>query len=311
MRISVIVPVYNAGAYLTDCLQSIADQQHPDYEVILIDDGSTDGSGSVCDEFCRNHSHFTTVHTPNRGVSAARNLGVERAKGDFVTFVDADDMIHPQFLTLLDGLLRSGAKASMCHLTRMSANDMSANGKVKTLTTERAIELTLYQREYNCSLCGKLLPREALLRAPQPQGLRYEDLATFYKIYQQLDGDIAATTARAYYYRDNPSSYINTFTEQRTDVLTVTDRIVEDLRDNPTLLRAALDRRFSANYNMFLLCSQHGYPAQASRCWQIIRQYRLAEIFNPKVRLKNRLGALLSNLGPRFIASLGKRMGGD
>ena len=93
MRLSIIVPVYNVEKHLQRCLTSIAVQMCGDYELILVDDGSTDCSGALCDEFAHNHPqlHVVVVHQPNGGLSAARNRGIEVARGEYITFVDSDD----------------------------------------------------------------------------------------------------------------------------------------------------------------------------------------------------------------------------
>lgn len=97
--ISVIVPVYKAEKYLRRCIDSILAQTYTDFELLLIDDGSPDRSGEICDEYAKQDSRVRVFHKPNGGVSSARNLGLDNAKGDWITFVDADDYIHSDFLT--------------------------------------------------------------------------------------------------------------------------------------------------------------------------------------------------------------------
>lgn len=98
--ITVVIPVYNVQNYLRDCLDSVETQTYRQMEVILVDDGSTDQSGAICDEYAGRDSRIRVFHTENRGVSAARNLGIENAAGAYVVFVDADDGIHRQLLEL-------------------------------------------------------------------------------------------------------------------------------------------------------------------------------------------------------------------
>lgn len=96
--ISVIIPVYNIEKYLPWCIQSVLNQSYPYFELILVDDGSTDSSSAICDEFAENDSRIRVIHKENRGVSAARNSGIEEAKGDFIVFVDSDDLIQKRML---------------------------------------------------------------------------------------------------------------------------------------------------------------------------------------------------------------------
>ena len=103
--ISVIVPVFNNEKWLSRCLDSILAQHYKNFEVLLIDDGSTDASGAVCDSYARNDSRIHVIHTTNGGVSNARNIGLDRAKGDYISFVDSDDWVEPNFLEELYGLI--------------------------------------------------------------------------------------------------------------------------------------------------------------------------------------------------------------
>lgn len=96
MKISVIIPVYNVELYLSQCLNSVISQKYEDLEIILIDDGSTDSSGHICDEYANKDQRIIVIHQSNLGVSAARNKGIEVAKGAYITFVDSDDWLEPE-----------------------------------------------------------------------------------------------------------------------------------------------------------------------------------------------------------------------
>lgn len=98
MKFSVIIPVYNVEPYLEECLDSILAQNYQDYEVLLINDGSTDASGEVCDRYAEKDRRITVFHQPNRGVSAARNLGLDHATGEWICFIDSDDLVEAQYL---------------------------------------------------------------------------------------------------------------------------------------------------------------------------------------------------------------------
>ena len=98
--ISVIVPVYNVELYLRKCLNSVVNQTYRDLEILIIDDGSTDGSGEICDEY-RKDERVRVFHTDNRGLSCARNLGLDNATGEWIGFVDSDDWIEPDMYEVL------------------------------------------------------------------------------------------------------------------------------------------------------------------------------------------------------------------
>ena len=102
-NLSIIVPVFNVRNYLSDCIDSIISQSYSDFECILIDDGSTDGSGAICDEYAKKDSRIRVFHKENGGVSSARNIGLDNASGEWIYFVDSDDQILPGGLqTMVD-----------------------------------------------------------------------------------------------------------------------------------------------------------------------------------------------------------------
>lgn len=106
--ISVIVPIYNIEEYLPACIESILNQTYKDLEILLIDDGSTDNSGKICDEYAEKDKRCIVIHQQNKGRSEARNTGLNHAKGEYISFIDSDDYIHPQMLEILYETLQTG-----------------------------------------------------------------------------------------------------------------------------------------------------------------------------------------------------------
>lgn len=142
MNISIIIPVYNTSKFLTTCIESILSQSYLDYEVILIDDGSTDNSGSICDSFLKKDTRVRVYHKPNGGVDSARNLGIEKAKGKYLYFVDSDDMLLPNCLqTLVEGF----EKAPDIDLV-IGGYYYSRNGIVEA-DKHRKIQETIFSRD--------------------------------------------------------------------------------------------------------------------------------------------------------------------
>ena len=112
-KISVIVPVYKCEKYLVACVDSILNQTFSDFEIILIDDGSPDSSGKICDDLAEKYNKITVLHQDNQGQAAARNNGVKIARGEWIHFVDSDDLIHPQMLEILYGAVDETTQISM------------------------------------------------------------------------------------------------------------------------------------------------------------------------------------------------------
>ena len=146
--ISIIVPVYNVEPYLRKCLDSILDQTYRDLEILIIDDGSTDGSGAICDEYAGKDDRIKVFHTENNGLSAARNLGLSKAQGKFVGFVDSDDWIEPDMFGVMHTRLNKSG-ADMCvsgfwHEMRDSSIPIMPNNM--TVSADDALKYDIIER---------------------------------------------------------------------------------------------------------------------------------------------------------------------
>lgn len=125
--ISVIVPVYNVKPYLSECVDSILKQTYENFELILIDDGSTDGSGDICEEYSKKDDRISVIHKKHGGPSSTRNVGVEFSKGDYIAFVDADDIITENYLEILyENIISYGADVSICKFLRFRNDEKPA-----------------------------------------------------------------------------------------------------------------------------------------------------------------------------------------
>jgi len=119
--VSVIVPVYNVAPYLDQCLTSICQQTYPYLQIILIDDGSTDGSRAICDSWAARDPRITTIHQSNRGLSAARNVGIDYSNGDYLLFVDSDDYVREDFVeVLLAAAIGLNVNCAICGFTSLN-----------------------------------------------------------------------------------------------------------------------------------------------------------------------------------------------
>lgn len=144
MLISIIIPVYNAEKYLRQCLESIQQQTYPDWEAILVDDGSSDGSAAICDEYAQKDGRFRVVHQQNGGVSRARNKGLQLAKGGWVTFVDADDRLHADALEYYNQQVCDGVDMLMAGYRKVNdghTEDFVAETKMRCLDREQALTM--------------------------------------------------------------------------------------------------------------------------------------------------------------------------
>lgn len=178
--VSVVVPAYNVRPYLDRCVASVLEQTFRNFELLLVDDGSTDGSGERCDEWARRDSRIRVIHQPNSGQAAARNRAVERCAGDWVAFVDADDFVDAGYLEYLVRLTRDhGADLSSCGLFETDGRPIppSAGDSVDVLEPSEACLRLLRGEGLMDGPCCKLFRRDSLLACPFPEGRVYEDTA--------------------------------------------------------------------------------------------------------------------------------------
>lgn len=310
--ISVIVPVYNVETYLSACLDSIMSQNYNRLEIIVINDGSEDLSLKIAETYREKDDRIKVYTFSNEGLSAARNHGLSLATGDYVTFVDSDDILLPGALkTMLDISVKKDADIVEGTVVRglIQGNiESQPNFKVLTYTPHEAIEDVLYQKRLLPSACGKLFKKELFYEIRFTPGILYEDLDIFYKLFEQ-SRRIVWIDVPVYFYRENEGSIINTWKPERLDVLKVTENLENYIREKyPHLISSARDRRLSANFNMYALCSINGDKTNAIKCWNQIKQYRRESLFNSKVRIKNKTGILLSYLGKNMFKMIARRV---
>lgn len=155
--ISVIVPVYNVEEYLPTCIESILNQTYKDLEILLIDDGSTDNSGRICDEYAKRDNRCIVIHQPNKGVYNARNTGLEHVKGEYISFIDSDDYIHPQMLEILYETLQKG-DYDFSMVAYKKVWDYSKYTPITKINTHILDTSTLIHRLYNINYKNNNLP---------------------------------------------------------------------------------------------------------------------------------------------------------
>ncbi len=205
-KISVIVPVYKVEKTLHACVNSILAQTYTDIEVILVNDGSPDSCPAMCEELAGTDSRIKVVHRENGGLSAARNTGIEYATGEYITFVDSDDMIDPSMISvLLDTIVKSEADMSVC-MFKIFENDCDI-GEAELLDgvkTVSARELLISERAYDrTEAWGKLYKKEIFSSLRFKEGIYYEDTHIFPYILESIE-KVAFNGSKLYYYRKNP-----------------------------------------------------------------------------------------------------------
>ena len=290
-RISIIVPVYNVEHVLKRCCESILCQTYADFECILVDDGSTDQSGTICDKYAGLDERFKVIHQSNGGVSAARNTGLDHAIGDFIAFVDSDDCIHPEYLNvLLSSLICVDADASICDyiVFKDSVPDIKVDKVKKTILSGEDICYKLYDygnSERYVIPGGKLWKRKCYANLRFPVGKIHEDQSITYKAFFDCNR-VVTVDVSLYFYWVNPNGITKKgFSLQRYDnIEALTEARALYLNNDKNDLAAKTDSMrelFIAMYSIYAR-EYHIYA-------DVDTQYKMSRMKAGRI-IKNQLG---------------------
>lgn len=234
--ISIIVPIYNVGKYLPKCIESILNQTFKNFELILVNDGSTDNSGVVCDDYAKKDTRIKIIHKSNGGVSSARNAGLYVAKGEYIGFVDPDDYIDKNMYEKLYRLcIDNNSDIAICRFNR------EINGKIQNKeSTEEIIELNnmeamneLFKGNlYRFSLCNKLFSKKCFNDVLFPEERIHEDLSTTYKLFANSKKAVYINYCGYIYVRRENSILTSTYNEKRLQAFIAWDEIIEFIDKN-------------------------------------------------------------------------------
>lgn len=317
--ISVIVPVYNVEKYLKHCVDSVLSQTYTNLEVILVDDGSTDGSPTICDNYKNKDRRVNVIHKENGGLSDARNSGIDICKGEYISFIDSDDFVSPLFIeSLYDGIVRYNSDLStLVHSNTfydgkdyfVKFTDDKKKCSIRLVSADDAMKYMLYQQISNGSQMY-LYKRKIFDELRFPKGYLYEDLYTTYKALLKSK-KVTLVYADAYAYRIRANSIIRMKFDQRKMVcIDITRNMYKDIcKKKPKLKKAAASRAFAINYHVFLQVPLKDSESM-KKLWREIIKYRRIIIFDMRFnsRIKNRIGAVVTYLGMKTSWRIGRKL---
>lgn len=216
IKISIIVPVYNVEKYLEKCINSILTQTYQNLEIILVDDGSMDNSGEICDEYAKKDERIKVIHKENGGLSDARNAGIEIATGKYIGFVDSDDYIGKDMYEYLIRLIqKENADISICGhkivFQKEENNEIKGeilDEEIEIWDTKKAIVELLKQEKIHDYAWNKLYKKELFEKIRYPKGRKMEDLGTTYKLFDHSKV-IVLGNQKKYFYLQREGSIVN------------------------------------------------------------------------------------------------------
>jgi glycosyltransferase involved in cell wall biosynthesis len=298
--VSIVIPVYNTGAFLTRCINSVKNQTYKNLEILLVDDGSTDNSGILCDSLAGEDPRIQVFHKANGGLSDARNAGVLLSKGSYITFIDSDDWVDVDYIAYLLSLItETNSDCSVCGFKKVSSTNRihaTKERRRRIFTGLEALENMLYQIDFDTNAWGKLFRRDIVLNNPYPVGKCYEDLFTTYKmVYRKriIYGD-----RQLYFYFQRTGSIMNSrFSFSQLDQIDAVEEIENYVSERcPELLSAAQSRKFSSYCQVLLRMppEKNKYIEEKRILWEYIKYKRWDVLKDTKTRIKNKICAIIS-----------------
>lgn len=314
-KISVIVPVYNSIDCLEKCVRSLCAQTYPDLEILLIDDGSTDGTAALMEELAKTDSRIRIHHKKNGGASSARNVGISLATGDYLAFADSDDYLEPYvYEELLQALTAGDYPAA-----QISRDEVDEDGKrlpdvCIPPEKERFCDAETFLKELllhrgDCSFCTKLFPREVFGTHRFPEGELNEDFRLLVEILQEIRG-IVILSKQGYHVVARKSSTTRTRTKDSFS------RVFTDIVENADRMQVLVDEKYphlhayAVRFNLYQrldyllhvpISQMRADNAFYQGVKRYLRRHLLDTIKNPYLTKKNKAYLLLFTIAPKTV----------
>lgn len=305
--ISIIVPIYNVEQYLDRCVQSILKQTYTNLEIFLVDDGSPDGCGAMCDDYAKNDNRIKVIHKKNGGLSDARNVAIDVATGEYIAFVDSDDYVSADYVETLYRL----CKKYQCKVSVASFQTFLEDSEPVLLSNKEyhedcqsaieAIEQMFYQEKFDTAAWAKLYHRSLFDTGIRyPKGLLYEDLPTTYLLMAESD-KVAFCNRFVYYYLLRSNSIEGSeFCPRKMDSALKIFDMMEEHRELISKVQKAFNCRMMSFSFHLLLKMPKGYEHKDILCNRI-KSIRLSVILDGRARKKARAAGILSYLGMKNV----------
>lgn len=303
--ISIVVPVYNVAPYLQRCVSSLIKQSYKKIEIVLVNDGSNDQSGQICDELKKSDKRIIVVHKSNGGLSDARNVGIAACRGEYVSFVDSDDAVDNDYIEYLYKLIQwGGCDLSLCTYREVYSEGkkqhMMGNGKEEILSTEKCLEKMLYSDGVSASAIGKLYKKSLFHNIHFPVGRISEDLGTVYKLVMGTSNIACGYKDKYSYYVRKGSITTSSFNVKSLDLLYMANQMTRDICiQYPQLRKAALRYQMWAHFSMLnkMIDIPPRYFKERDEIISFLRKNGKEVLKNPRLPRRDRVAIHLLNLG--------------
>ena len=319
-KVSIVVPVYNVETYLNYCVNSLRQQTYTNIEIILVDDGSTDASGEICDQHAQEDERVRVLHIENGGISNARNTGVKEASTDWIIFVDSDDYYDRRTVEYLVGL-RDKYGVELVATPVIEVRDYESkdfSGSLTEKSSEKldrytALKEMFYGNRVGTHSGGKLYKKTILLRFPYPKGMLYEDLAIAYEHIASCK-QIAVGDINLYKYYRRPGSIVNSkYSVKLMDFYKAMEwnrSYIERDYPNDKEMKRALNVRYVFNglHVVHAMLSSDMY-SDVNKIRKEYTRYFNDIIPNPNITGKNKLKYVMLMVSPKLYEKIREKMG--
>lgn len=314
--VSIIVPVYNAEKFLSECIESIINQTYKEIEIILVDDGSTDSSGKICDSYARLDKRINVFHQKNRGVSTTRNVGLDKASGECVTFVDADDTIHRDYVKNLHQVMVEYQTTTVTTPAMDVAHPRQEMLLAVLPDTDIIIPLSVEKtmRElYRGTLEGTRNGMQMFsLKMLNENGIRYNETMAvgedfdFFARAVLMSNKVVVDRRKMYFYRSNPNSaMLQDFSLKHFDAIKNVENVGRTVQDKIPGLKKAIDTMVFSDaifYGAKMFPTRDQWPEEYRSIIQYIKKYQFVVLMNNKAKKNTRIKAFITIV---FGANLG------
>lgn len=301
--ISVVLPVYNVKAYLAKCVDAVCNQTYKELEIILVDDGSTDGCAGLCDELAKKDARIKVIHKENGGLSDARNAGTLQATGEYISYIDSDDYVKPTYIEYLYSLIQKyDCKMSLCtHIVahENGKNEIIGDGTDEILSAEKCLERMLYHDVIDTSAWAKLYHIDLAKQFLYPKGKLFEDIGNTYRFFIASE-KIACGYEPQYYYMIRSNSIVTgSFNMRKLDLLEMTDQMAEVVEKKyPALKAAVLRRRVYARFSTLnQMKNTKEHVDVRNSLIAFIKKHQAEVMKNPKTPKRDKAAILLLGMG--------------
>lgn len=311
--ISVIVPVYNVEKYLKRCVDSILNQTYKNLEIILVDDGSPDKCGEICDEYAEKDGRVKVIHKENGGLSDARNVGIDIAKGKFISFIDSDDYVEKEYVKVLySAIIKDKTDMAIgAHKVIYEGGSVleKATQEESVLQPEEVLNRILYDNGIDLSAWAKLYRRELFKDICFPKNRLFEDAATTYKLVDRSK-KISIISKSIYNYVIRKNSITGeSFSEKKMDLIISTQEMCNYIKVKYPRLEKACDRRLMYAYLSTLsqlAISKTKFPNEKNILMNYIKKNKKNILKDKNVPKRDKLGIFSASFGFKVYALLWK-----